>query len=339
MNVTEELLDLQSLKSQARGIDLFSAVSTTVNDMKILWNKMSGIITDGAPSMTGERSGLATFISNKVSKEWGKAVKLHCIIHQQVLCAKYLQYDHIIKPVVKAINICSRPLCHHQFQQFLNEIDAEYGDVVYYTDVRWLSRGSALMCFYSLRQQIGEFLAEKKQPMQELSDPLWLADLGFLVNITKHLTVLNTSLQGPEAVISQLYLQTKAFEAKLQLFKGHLLEAIPNTAHFSALQEIMTRFPQSNFSAQTRRYTLDISSLAEEFKARFQDFAAIKKEITLFSSPFSVDTDDVPNHLQLELIELQCDTESRNWHQQLSLANFYRQLDKDRFREIRDIFA
>jgi len=108
----------------------------------------------------------------------------------------------------------------------------------------------------------------------------------------------------------------------LQLFKRRLLEAIPNTAHFSALQEIMTRFPQSNFSAQMRRYALDISSLAEEFKARFQDFAAIEKEITLFFSPFSVDTDDVPNQLQLELIELQCDTESRNWHKQLSLANF-----------------
>ena len=54
------------------------------------------------------------------------------------------------------------------------------------------------MRFYSLRQQIGEFLAEKKQPMQELRHPLWLADLGFLVDITKHLNVLNTSLQGPE---------------------------------------------------------------------------------------------------------------------------------------------
>ena len=39
MKVTEELLDLQSLKSQTRGIDLFSAVSTTGNDTKVLWNK------------------------------------------------------------------------------------------------------------------------------------------------------------------------------------------------------------------------------------------------------------------------------------------------------------
>ena len=90
MNVTEELLDLQSLKSYTRGTDLFSAVSTAVNDMKLSWNKMTGIITDGAPSMTGERGGLATFISNKVSEEGGKAVKARCIIHQQVLCAKYL---------------------------------------------------------------------------------------------------------------------------------------------------------------------------------------------------------------------------------------------------------
>ena len=183
-----------------------------------------------------------------------------------------------------------------------------------------------------------EFSLEKKQPMQELSDLLWLADLGFLVDITKHLNVLNSSLQGPEAVISQLYLKIKAFEAKLQLFKRHLLEAIPNTAYLLALQEIMTRFPQSNFSAQTRRYALHISSLAEEFKAHFPEFATIERESTLFSSPFSVDPDDVPNHLQLELIELQCDTESRNRHQQLSLANLYRQLDKDKFREIR-VFA
>ena len=54
-------------------------------------------------------------------------------------------------------------------------------------------------------------------------------------------------------------------------------------------------------------YAADISSLAEVFQQCFGDFAAIEKEITLFSSPFSVDPDDAPDHLQLELIELQCD--------------------------------
>ncbi|KAL6485494.1 hypothetical protein MHYP_G00048860 [Metynnis hypsauchen] len=114
MNVSEELLDLQSLKDQTRGIDLFASVSSAVDDMKLQWNKITGIITDGAPAM--------------------------------------------------AINyIRSRALCHRQFQQFLLDIHAEYGDVVYHIDIRWLSRGSALQRFYSLRKEIGQFLTQKGQ--------------------------------------------------------------------------------------------------------------------------------------------------------------------------------
>ncbi len=284
----------------------------------------------------GERSGLSTLICNKVSKEGSKAIKLHCIIHQQILCTKHLKYDHVMKPVIKTIHfIRSKALCHCQFKQFLLNIQAKYGDVLYHNDVRWLSRGSALQRFYSLRREIGHFLEEKGQPMPELSDPVWLADLGFLVDITKYLNALNTSLQGQDAAVNQLYSHIKAFETKLQLFQRHLSQTQPNTIHFSALQEIVNSFPQDNISAQTRRYAADIASLAGEFKRRFQDFAAIEKEIRLLSSPFSVDPDDAPDQLQLELIELQCDSEWRSRHQQLSLVNFYRQLDKGRFQEIR----
>lgn len=98
MNITEELLDLKSIKGQTRGVDL-------VDDMKLPWEKLSGIVTDGVPTMTGERSGLASLLCNKVSEQGGNAVKLHCLIHQQVLCAKCLKFDHVVSPVVKAINL------------------------------------------------------------------------------------------------------------------------------------------------------------------------------------------------------------------------------------------
>ena len=62
---------------------------------------------DGAPATPGEGSGLSTLVCNKVSEEGGKAIKRHCIIHQQVLCTKYLKYDHIMKPVIKAIKLYS----------------------------------------------------------------------------------------------------------------------------------------------------------------------------------------------------------------------------------------
>lgn len=336
MNITEELLHLKSLKGQTRGADLFMSVSSAVDDMKLPWGKLSGIATDGAPAMVGERSGLATLICNKVSEQGGNAVKLHCLIHQQVLCAKCLKFEHVVTPVVKTINVIrAKALYHRQFQQFLSDIEAEYGDVIYHNDVRWLSRGSALQRFFSLRKEIGQFLAEKGQAMKELSDPVWLADLAFLIDITKHLNALNVSLQGKDAVVSQLYAYIKAFATKLQLFKRHLSQSEPNTSHFPALREVMDCFPQQNIAGQVGKYATAIASLSAEFNRRFNDFAVIEQDLLLFSCPFSMDSDDAPHQLQLELIDMQCNDELRSRHQQLSLVNFYRQLDKERFPELR----
>ena len=54
--------------------------------------------------------------------------------------------------------------------------------------------------------------------MQELSDTVWIVDLAFLVDITKHPNALNISLQGKNAVVSELYSHIKAFKTKLQIF-------------------------------------------------------------------------------------------------------------------------
>ena len=90
--------------------------------------------------------------------------------------------------VVKTVNVIrARGLFHREFQELLSELDAEYGDVVYHSAVRWLSRGNVLKRFYSLRSEIDQFLKAKNQPLHELSYPLWLADLAFLVDLHDHL--------------------------------------------------------------------------------------------------------------------------------------------------------
>lgn len=71
-------------------------------------------------------------------------------------------------------------------------------------------------------------MGEKGQQVQELSDPVWLADFAFLVDITKHLNVLNVNLQGKDAVVSQLYAHIKAFGTKLQLFRRHKQNPAPH---------------------------------------------------------------------------------------------------------------
>ena len=171
--------------------------------------------------------------------------------------------------------------------------------------------------------------------MQELSDPVWLADLAFLVDITKHLNVLNISLQGKDAVVSQLFAHIKAFGSKLQLFQRHMSQRQPSTAHFPVLRKVMDSFLPGNIGAQAGRYAAIIASLSAEFSGRFRDFYGMEKDISLFSSPFSGDPDTAPYQLQLELIELQCDDELRGRQQQLLLTDFYCQLEKGRFPEMR----
>ena len=51
--------------------------------------------------------------------------------------------------VVKTVNVIrARGLFHREFQEFLSELDAGYGDEVYHSAVRWLSRGNVLKRFY-----------------------------------------------------------------------------------------------------------------------------------------------------------------------------------------------
>ena len=78
------------------------------------WKRLAGITTDGVPSMTGRKSGLVALVQRKLKEEGAEeAIALHCIIHQQALYSKCLNFDHVMSVVVKCINqIRSRGLKH-----------------------------------------------------------------------------------------------------------------------------------------------------------------------------------------------------------------------------------
>ncbi|KAK2839523.1 hypothetical protein Q5P01_013263 [Channa striata] len=284
---------MMSLKGTTTGGNIFDAVSEAVEKMGLKWDKLCGVTTDGAPAMTGERKGMASMVCVKLKESGGEAVRMHCINHQEALGAKTYQLGDVMNTVVKTV-IRARGLYHREFQA-LSDVDAEYGDVLYHSDVRWLSRGSLLQRFYSLRSEIDKFLKGKGRPSHELSDPLWLADLAFLVDLTHHLNTLNKNLQGKEQLVSHLYAHMKAFCVKLRLFETQLRSF--NAAHFPALV--------------------------------FKIF--IEKQIKLFWTPFLVDAEEVEESLQLELIEMQCDDSLKSQHQLLSLPDFYQSLDHAKF--------
>lgn len=98
--------------------------------------------------MVGKKSGL-TLVSEKVRECGGKVLKYHCILHQEQLCAKTVGLKNVMRDVVCIVNnISSKALSHHQFKALLDEMDAQYGDVLYHQEVRWLSRGKVLCRFF-----------------------------------------------------------------------------------------------------------------------------------------------------------------------------------------------
>ena len=84
------------------------------------------VTSNGAPNMTGEKAGFVSLFT----KEVGHAViGFHCIIHEEVLCAKagLKKLQEVMQTVTKVVNcICTRALHKRQFQVLLNEVESVY---------------------------------------------------------------------------------------------------------------------------------------------------------------------------------------------------------------------
>jgi hypothetical protein len=96
------------------------------------------VATDGAPSMTGKNKGYIERLRKKVNENFEHTFhRTHCIIHQEMLCTKVINMAHVMKPVKQMVNfIRSRGLNQRQFLIFLNDLESEYSDLPYFTEVR-----------------------------------------------------------------------------------------------------------------------------------------------------------------------------------------------------------
>lgn len=137
------------------------------------------VTTDGALAIVGGRAGAILLLSEKVPNNGGeKLVRYHCIIHQ-VLAAQMLKMKRQ-NIVVKTVHFLkSRSLNHGNLRLFLVQSEADFGDIIYFTAIRLLSRGATLKHFFNLRKEIEEFMESKEQHVTELSDTKWLCDLQY----------------------------------------------------------------------------------------------------------------------------------------------------------------
>ena len=157
-DIFEEFLGLFPMKNTTTGNDILEAVLQCTRSAKVDIRKLVSVTTDGAPAMTGKVKGFTTLLKNHVVTlgHNGDFVKLHCVIHQEALCAKAANLQSVMNITVKVVNIIlSNKLYHRQFRQILAEAEKQYDDLSFYCSVRWLSRGSMLAPVYELRNKVG----------------------------------------------------------------------------------------------------------------------------------------------------------------------------------------
>ncbi|CAM4567714.1 unnamed protein product [Caretta caretta] len=229
--------------------------------------------------------------------------------------------DVVVKTV---ICIRARWLNHRQVTSCLASTDSEYGELLYHTQLRWLSCGNVLKLFFALREEIDSFLKMKNKEVPQLADSTFICNLAFLTDLTDHLNALNLKLQSRKQVITQMYDSVKSFKVKLT-FWGKQLTA-GNLVHFSTLNSLGKVEPKS-----LKEYADIISNLHKQFDVWFKDFNALEPHFQLFSTPFAVEIDNVAEEMQMDLVELQCDTILKQKYTDVGIPEFYRFLSQEGF--------
>ncbi|KAI5621053.1 general transcription factor II-I repeat domain-containing protein 2-like [Silurus asotus] len=197
--------------------------------------------------MIGRHTG---FIAHcKGDPEFPNFMHYHCIIHQEALCAKVFGFGHVMTLVVTIINgTRSRAKQHRTFKVQLEELSAEYGDLLLNTAIRWLSKRRILLCLLSLLSEIKEFMQSKGEDTSQLEDTERTLDLAFLTDITGKPNHLNCELQ---------YKKNK------------------KVLHFPSVQMVL-----KDSASASETFDKVINGLGQEFKNRFCDLDQLEPCVT-----------------------------------------------------------
>ncbi|KFM77003.1 General transcription factor II-I repeat domain-containing protein 2, partial [Stegodyphus mimosarum] len=200
----EEFLKVLPLKESTREEDIFSTFKKYITDVKLPVQKLLSVTTDGAPAMTGKKKGFIALC--RQNSLFPKFISHHCLIHQEMLCAKTIGFQYVFTIATKIINsIRSGAMQHRLFKLLLEDEDVQFTDLLLNTEVRWLSRGKILERFIMLLPQIKEFIASRSEFYEQLENKGWLIDLGFLTDITAKFNELNLKIQGKNQHIASAW--------------------------------------------------------------------------------------------------------------------------------------
>ena len=169
-------------------------------------------------------------------------VIFHCILHRYALMSKTLP-DNLKEAMDSTAHIVNfirgRATNHRLFKRLCEEMGSEHTALLFYTNVRWLSRGKVFNRLFERRYELLTFLKNReKKPVYatNLESSRFLLRLAYLADIFSALNDLCISLQGQETDIILSMEKITAFKWKLTLW----LKRVPKSSfdHFPKFNEL-----------------------------------------------------------------------------------------------------
>ena len=225
--IAEEYLFCKELPERTTGQDIFRVTNEFFTAHGIHWSDCINLCTDGASAMLGKGKGFAT-----LAKQQNPAIQVtHYCIHREALMTKVLpeELSETMKHCFDIVNfIKGRALNSRIFSSLCEEMGSEHQSLLYYTHIRWLSRGKVLARLFEL------LLSQNNHDLRKhLEDDYWVAKLAYMADICEHLNELNTKMQGREENILSCSDKLTGFKQKVALWKTELgrrsLEMFPRS--------------------------------------------------------------------------------------------------------------
>ena len=134
-----------------------------------------------------------------------------------------------------------------------------------------------------------------------------------------------SKIQGRSQLITDLICAIDAFQNKLSLFQKQLSSG--NTMLFQSMSSSVSNC-NSNFISDFKKYVYYCQDLGESFPKKFQYLNGKELELFFFPQPFRVNVEGITHaETQLEMLDLQANTDMKAAFINHGLNEFYRRLD------------
>ena len=318
--IKEEMLFCRQMKGRATSAEIFNVVANFFQENKLSWESLAAACTDGAPAMTGQRSGFIKRVKEKNSSIIGT----HCVLHREALASRTMPHEmkEILDLSIEIVNcIKAGSLNSRLFKLVCQDMESEHVALLFHTNVRWLSKGNMLKRLHELKEEVAIFLDSRKKRnlLEKFQSQSFQQSLAYLVDIFHALNTLNLQLQGKNINIILHYDIVRSFMSKLDLWQNRIEQG--NPASFCNLDSALN---SGNLKSELKRQIkTHLFNLKEEFIKYFPDIDEKREAWKFIRNPFQCEVDEIFDEAQEEFLELKFNSTAKDNFKELELEAFW----------------